>query len=522
MAPRNRENEQIAIAELARRELCRRSLRHFIPRFFPDMVFNWFNEELAQILEEFVRDVELRKSPRLLISAPPRHGKSVFTTRGLTPWVLGSHPSWETIVATSTQDLANYFGVEVRRIINDPEYQAIFPELQIDKSSNAVDHMATLTRGGYKLIGVGGGLPGRGANILIADDLLASRTDAQSETVMNSLWSWFNSVAMNRLQPGGGVIVMNTRWEVDDVIGRIKATDTKHKWKEFSYAALAEGDEAHRKDGDALIPHYFTKEMLEAERDRLIAAGKERDWLSLFQQRPTKESGDFFKAENFSFIPIKDYPAKKDLVWYMGGDFAASVKTSADKTALVPFGVDKKGDIYLAPDAVLARMESSKVVARTVELMRDYKPMWFASEKGPLHAAYGPPLRDLMRAKNVFCTIREVGRTQGKHIYATPVQARMQQRRLHFPDNLFYRTIVAPQFLNFVPGNDNQEDDFIDALANGVGELPSGVAAPPEAIIKVKTKEEEEKEYWDRVEKYSYGRQKSKVPFARLNGDAFK
>lgn len=517
MSQRNPEHERSALQELARRELARRSLKHFIPRFFPDMTMGWFNEELYAVLEQFIRDVELRLSPRLLISAPPRHGKSVATTRGLTPWVLGSHPNWETIVATSTQDLANYFGVEVRRIVNDPEYQAIFPELQIDKSSNAVDHMATLSRGGYKLIGVGGGLPGRGANILVADDLVASRADAQSTAVMERIWTWFNSVAMNRLQPGGGAIVMNTRWEIDDVIGRIKASDAKGRWKEFSYPALAEEDEPHRKKGEALIEHYYPRRMLEEERDRLIANGKERDWCSLFQQRPTKESGDFFKSEYLSFIPIKDFPAKKDLVWYIGTDFAASVKKTADKTALVPFGVDKKGDIYLAQNAVLARMESQAVVNKLVDLIEEYKPMFVGAEKGPLHAAYGPLLRDTMRARRAFATIEEIGRSQEKYVYATPVQARMQQRRVHFPDNLFYRTVVAPQFLNFVPGNQNQSDDFIDALSNGMAKLNRIMSAPPVPMVKEKTKEEEEKEHWDKVARNSGG-PTSKVPFLSLTG----
>ena len=509
----------LARRELARRELARRDILSFIPRVFPDLDFNWYHRELADALNQFVLDVEQKKSPRLLISAPPRHSKSLFTTRGLTPWILGRHPNWESIVATSTQDLADYFGVEVRRICNDPEYHALFPDFEIDKSSNAVSHLATLKHGGYKLVGVGGGLPGRGAHVLICDDLLASREDAQSAKVMDGIWSWFNSVAMNRLSPGGGVIVMNTRWEIDDVIGRVMASDTKNKWKVLSYAALAEEDEKHRKKGEALHPERYTREMLEAERDRLTSVGKERDWVSLYQQRPMKESGGFFKAENLSFIPVKDYPNPKDLNWFIGTDFAASVKKTSDKTSLVPFGIDRKGDIYLAPDAVLERLDSLAAVHRLVDLIRKYRPMWVASEKGPLNSAYGPLLRSAMREKNVFATIREISRSQGKYVYATPVQARMQGRRLHFPDTQFYRLTVAPQFLNFVPGNDNQEDDFIDGLANGVFHLDQLPRAPGEPEKKELSPIEEEAATWKRIARNNAGRVVDKVPFRHLNGD---
>ena len=127
---------------------------------------------------------------------------------------------------------------------------------------------------------------------------------------------WFNGVAMNRLMPGGGVVVMHTRWNPRDFIGRILETDSA-AWQRKSFPAIATADEPQRKKGEALQPGWYSKDLLEKERDRLIRAGQERKWLALFQQQPRNETGGFFTRQDMdkAIVPVKSFPKHGDFSW---------------------------------------------------------------------------------------------------------------------------------------------------------------------------------------------------------------
>lgn len=192
--------------EMALRTMCRRRFLPFVQRFRPKYMAGWVHEDICRRLERFMRDVEDGKEPRLLMMMPPRSGKSELGSRHFPPWVLGQHPDWEIIAASHTSSLTLSFSRYIRDLIRDPAYQALFPDMRLDPSSQSVENWNTLSGGGYLAAGVGTGITGRGAHILLLDDLVKDIEAADSVTIKENTWEWYASTAYTRLAPGGGVL----------------------------------------------------------------------------------------------------------------------------------------------------------------------------------------------------------------------------------------------------------------------------------------------------------------------------
>jgi predicted phage terminase large subunit-like protein len=192
--------------ELALRVLCRRRLLPFIQRFRPKYLPGWVHEDICRRLERFKAAVERGESPRMLLMCPPRMGKSEIGSRHFAPWVLGDHPDWEIIAASHTSSLTLSFSRYVRDLMRDPAYHVVFPEARLDPSSQSIENWNTTKGGGYLAAGVGTGITGRGAHILLLDDLVKDIEAADSATIKDNTWEWYGSTAYTRLAPGGGVL----------------------------------------------------------------------------------------------------------------------------------------------------------------------------------------------------------------------------------------------------------------------------------------------------------------------------
>lgn len=193
-------------AELAARELCRRKLLPFIQRFRPKYVAGWVHEDICRRIERFVKQVEEGKEPRLLLMMPPRSGKSEISSRHTPAWILGQHPEWEIIAASHTSSLSLSFSRYLRDVMRDPAYSAVFPTARLDPSSQSVENWNLTNGGGYLAAGVGTGITGRGAHVLLLDDLVKDIEAADSITIRDNTWEWYLSTAYTRLAPGGGVL----------------------------------------------------------------------------------------------------------------------------------------------------------------------------------------------------------------------------------------------------------------------------------------------------------------------------
>lgn len=295
----------------ARRELKRRAARQALANFVlyttPGYQMGWVHQEICDELDRFLADVVAKKSPRLIICMPPRSGKSQLVSRSFPAYAFGRYPDMQIIASSYSSDLSQRFSRDVQRVIDDASYQEVFPETTLTgkgvKNGVSGSYMRTADlfeivdhKGTYRACGVGGGITGMGADILLIDDPLKDRRDANSETIRNALWDWYTSTAYTRLSPGGGVIVMNTRWHMDDLVGRLVEHEKEgsgDSWRVINYPAIAEHDEKHRKAGEALHPERYPLETL-LQIKKTVGS---RDWASLYQQHPVPDGGGLFKSD---------------------------------------------------------------------------------------------------------------------------------------------------------------------------------------------------------------------------------
>ena len=259
---------------------------------------------------------------------PPRHGKSLLATNIFPAWFLGRNPAKSVITAAYGQDLADDFGRQVRNFVNDGYTQAAFPELRIAEDSNSMKRFTTTAGGNYFAVGVGASITGRGANLLLIDDPIRNQEDARSELVLRTLHDWFATVAYTRLAPNGAVVVIQTRWSHDDLIGWLLREHPEENWDYLNLPAIAEVDGDGRKEGEALWPERFDLEDLKSKRS--ILGGKAFD--ALYQGRPTAEEGAIFQRSwwrQYTEIPkLKRIVQSWDTAFKTGAENDYSVCTT--------------------------------------------------------------------------------------------------------------------------------------------------------------------------------------------------
>jgi hypothetical protein len=474
---------------LAKQELARRSLLDFTVYFHPNYKVGWFNKELCELLDAFIEAVERQLSPCLIISAPPRHGKSELVSVKLPAYALGKHPDWEIVCATYGQDLATDFGAKVRAHITDPRFASLFPELKLDDSSRAKDNFLTTVLGGYKAVGIGGALTGRGAHIADVDDPVKDKEEADSETMRERAWNWYNTVLSTRLHPGGGKIITQTRWHEDDLTGRVEEQAALEpdgeQWTKFTYTALAEEDE-YRRDlatgkileprtilrtkGEALHPERYSATWLERRKKSMPV----RDWSALFQQNPVPATGIVFNIEWFKFYPDNELPT--NLNSYLSNDLAISEKTTADFTVLWPFGIDPNKHLWFKPDMIRERGLKQADLARLfVKKAKQHGCNYVVVEGEKLWLTFKTILEIEMAKESVYFSIEAPPPRNDPVERAGPLVGMMQMGMVHFPLSL--KELILREFLAFPAGKKDDTVSTASWAAWLVGKLPS--AAPP-------------------------------------------
>ncbi len=364
----------IEAAKLARIALARRRLLDFTQYTFSAYQAGWFHAHVCERLEQFFRDVQEKKSPRLMLFAPPRHGKSELVSRRFPAWAFGRDPNLRFIATSYAQSLASDMNRDTQGIMKDISYNELFPETVLPgKGIFAVDGKMKKcdseqfgivdNDGQYRCAGVGGGITGSGADIFIIDDPVKDAMEADSELIRERVWSWYLSTASTRLEPGGGMLLMMTRWHTDDLAGRLleeMENETGDKWEVVSYPAIAKEDEKHRKQGEALHPERYSLDELKKFK---IAKGT-RVWSSLYQQSPTDYEGGFFQRNWFEIVDAAPVTGKVCRYW----DLAATEqdgKNDPDWTVGHKMRRDRQGIFYIE-DVDRFQGSAFKVEARIV------------------------------------------------------------------------------------------------------------------------------------------------------------
>lgn len=486
-------NEELLQRELQRRELCRRRLIYYVTEMMPEYLPGWFHQDLCRRLEKFVKDVEAEKSPRLIVAVPPRHGKSKLASDLLPSWVLGKHPDWPLILASYAQELPISFSRNIRDRIQDPAHMAIFPDVKLRQDAKGVEAWKTTKDGGVKAVGVGGGLTGFGGKILIADDLIKDAEAAGSDLILKNTWDWYQMVFRSRLAPGGGILLIGTRWHWHDPSGRALEIDEEAKkagvpdwerenWEVISYPALAEHDEflmrdgtiledadpddairLLRKKGDALHPERYPVAELKKVKNTLSST----NWSALYQQKPTPEEGSYFVKTDFRYRWLD--PAYRPLTRrFLVVDYAIGKKQRNDFTVMGVLALDHNDDLYVL-EARRGRWGSKEICDNAVALVEKHKPEVYAGERGQIHLAVWPLIEQALIKKRLFISVDDtLVPIQDKETRARPLQSRMQRNKLFFSYDSDTRPevydITEREMLQFPNG---ANDDCVDMLAWG-------------------------------------------------------
>lgn len=390
-----------------RQELARRTLINFTTHTKKDYDAGWFHHRLAAKLDQFLQDVRDKKSPRMIVMAPPRHGKTELVSRRFPAYGMGRYPGLRFIATSYNGDLASMINSDVQKIIATEEYHAVFPETTImgndfsqkprggNPKANSEQFDIINNTGFYKSAGVGGGISGRGADVLLIDDPIKDDEEAHSDTVRNKIWNWYLSTLYTRCEPGAGILLIMTRWHEDDIAGRLieAMKDGGEQWEIVKFPAIAESDEYDehgellRKTGEALHPARYPIERLEKIK---IGTGEKpgvgsRVWASLYQQRPAAAEGNKFKRDNWDFLqPVSplDLMTHKERREYFASlgirlviqawDTALGGKKKNDYTACTTLGIGRSR--YYIIDVWKGQLEFPDALLKVEQLYDKWQP----------------------------------------------------------------------------------------------------------------------------------------------------
>lgn len=424
-----------------------------------------------RLIARHLEAVESGEIKRLVITMPPRHGKSMLASEFFPAWYLGRNPDHYVVTATYAQDLADDFGRKVRTQIADPLYRAIFPGVElagdsksakrfhVDSGVGGIEH-STTQRGAYYAVGVGGPLTGRGAHLLLIDDPVKNREDAESEVIRRKIKDWYTSTAYTRLMPGGRVVIIQTRWHEDDLAGWLLSEHQHEGWVSLNLPAISD-------DGEALWPDQYDLAALE----QIKRALPPRDWSALYQQRPSPETGEYFRRE---WVHTVDHIPPRDTMLVYGASDYAVTSGGGDYTVHVVVGLDPDGRMYLL-DMWRHQASSDAWVEAFCDLVEKWRPVGWAEETGQIKSGVGPFLVRRMIERGAFVA-REKFATRGdKAIRAQSIRGRMALSGLYVKRDANFLSDLISEMMSFPVGI---HDDQVDALGL-VGQLIDRMSPGP-------------------------------------------
>lgn len=340
----------------------------------------WFVEDLCKNLQEFAEDLVAGKRPKLIINTPPQHGKSVAVIDFLT-WFAGKYPNYKQIFASFSKSLGVRANMAIERIMRSPKYAMVFPEQHFfeGRDKHTINNSTKIEfpgfRGSFFNTTVEGAITGEQMDLGVIDDPIKGQKQANSETIRESVWEWFNSEFMTRFSERSGLLIICTRWHVADPVGKLLDTLDPGSVKVLSYEAIATKDEKHRKEGEPLFPEIKSLEFLEERRKSF----PQHIWEALYQQSPFIRGGGMFKVENFNII--KAAPDCEFTVRYWD---KAGTEGGGARTAGVKMGITKDNK-YVILDVVKGQWSPAnrnKRMKQTTQMDGFETTVWVEQEPG--------------------------------------------------------------------------------------------------------------------------------------------
>ena len=434
----------------------------FIKHVYPGYKVGPHHRHLAQIFEDIANGVK----KRVIVNIAPRHGKSELISYLAPAWFLGKHPHKKVIMASHTADLAVNFGRRVRNLVGSDPYKEIFQNVKLQADSKSASRWGTNYNGEYFAIGVGGALAGRGADLFIIDDP-HSEQDAKlgKPDVFLPAWEWFQSGPIQRLMPGGAIIVVMTRWSKLDLTGQIVnqmvKNDDVDEWEVVEFPAIMEDKNGEEK---SLWPEFWPLEELQSKRASLDP----RYWQAQYIQNPTSEEGALLKREWWKTWEYDNPPTCEFII--MSLDAAQEKNNRADYNALTTWGVffNEEVDNYniILLNAIKKRLEFPELKELVLQEYADWEPDAFIVEKKSNGAA-------------LYQEMRRMGIPVGEF---TPGKGQDKISRVNSVADLFHSGIVwAPEKrwaqevieeCNDFPSGAN--DDLVDSTTLAIARFRQG------------------------------------------------
>ena len=435
-----------AQVKLSIREEAKDKFMPFVHHVYDGFIEGRHHRVIAEKLELIAQG----KLKRLIVNMPPRHSKSEFASYLMPAWFLGRNPKLKIIQATHNTELAVRFGRKVRDLLEDPAYKDVFPHSELKSDSKAAGRWETEAGGEYFAAGVGAAVTGRGADLFIIDDP-HSEQDALSETAFENAFEWYTSGPRQRLQPGGAIIVVMTRWGMKDLTGRlIKAQGSdvlSDKWEVVEFPAIMPSN-------DPLWPEFWGKDDLLAVKASL-PVGK---WNAQWQQQPTAAEGAIVKKEWWNVWEKEKIPPVKYII--QSYDTAFSKKETADYSAITTWGVfnpeDGGPDNIILMDARRGRWNFPELKQAAGEEYEYWEPDMVIVEA----KASGMPLTDEMRRAGIPVMNYTPGKGRDKVTRMHTVAPLFEAGMVWAPEKSFAEEVVEE--CAAFPNGDH--DDFVDSM----------------------------------------------------------
>ena len=447
------ENQKRKTADLLKRyqeDLIRvagkKSFLDFVKHVYPGYIIGPHHRKLAKIFE----DIALGIKKRVIVNIAPRFGKSELISYLAPAWFLGNYPQKKVIMASHTADLAVSFGRRVRNLVSSDRYRDIFPQIELQADSKSASRWGTNFQGEYFAIGVGGALAGRGADLFIIDDPHSEQDAMQGRPdVFDSAWEWLQSGPIQRLMPGGAIIVVMTRWSKLDLTGRIVnhmiKNDDADEWEVVEFPAIL--------NDESLWPEFWPLEQLMAKR----AAMDIRYWQAQYMQDPTSEEGALIKREWWQLWEGETPPLCEFKI--MALDAAQETNNRADYNALTLWGVffDEKSNNFkiILLNAIKQRLEFPELKEMVLRQYKEWKPDSFIVEK----KSNGAALYQEMRRMGIPIGEFTPGKGQDKVSRVNAVSDLFRSGIVYAPDRRWAWEVVE-ECNDFPSGT---HDDLVDS-----------------------------------------------------------
>ena len=444
------QNEALALLsrydQMDKQDKCQNDFIDFVQHMWPECILGRHHKIIG---EKFNR-IAQGKLKRLIVCLPPRHSKSEFASTYFPSWMMGRKPDLKIIQTTHTAELAVRFGRKVRNLIDSDDYSQIFPDVKLQSDNKSAGRWTTNHEGESFYAGVGGAITGRGADLLIIDDP-HSEQDALSPTAMESAYDWYTSGPRQRLQPGGIIIIVMTRWSTKDLVGKVLKNQGKDEhadqWEVVEFPAIMPESET------PLWPEFWKKEELLSVKASLPIS----KWNAQWMQNPTAEAGSIVKREWWrkwenDWVPSYEYVIQSY-------DTAFSKKETADYSAITTWAIfqspDEDVQAIILLDAKRVRLDFPELKRLAYEEWKYWEPDCVLIEA----KASGTPLTQELRRMGIPVTAYTPSRGQDKIARMNSVAPIFESGMVWAPDETFADEVIE-EMASF-PFGDN--DDYCDS-----------------------------------------------------------